>query len=108
MTVLALLLVAVAAAALTVYAKRLLDAQAAFFRDRLAEQDKADEGRRQAVYRQQKASQTVIAQQQRALEVLANESRAMHEEARLAYQRVDAHFAHPAVKALTNQGGQDG
>lgn len=65
--------------------------------------DEADEGRRQAVYQQQKASQTTIAQQQRALEVLANEARALAEEARLVHGRVDAHFAHPAIKRLTNE-----
>jgi uncharacterized membrane protein YcjF (UPF0283 family) len=52
--------------------------------------DAADEGRRDAVYKQQKAAQTEIAKMQRAVEVLANQSRALHEEARLAHQRNDA------------------
>jgi FtsZ-interacting cell division protein ZipA len=57
---------------------------------RQCELDKADEGRRDAVYKQQKAAQTEIAKMQRAVEVLANESRALHEETRLAQQRADA------------------
>jgi Na+-transporting methylmalonyl-CoA/oxaloacetate decarboxylase gamma subunit len=52
--------------------------------------DEADEGRRQAVYQQQKAAQTVIAQQQTAGRVLADQSRALHEETRLMQQRLDA------------------
>lgn len=75
---------------------------AATFERRLAEQDALEEGRRVALYKQQKESQRVIAQQQRALEILANQSRALHDEARLAHQRVDQHFAHPAIKRITN------
>jgi FtsZ-interacting cell division protein ZipA len=56
---------------------------------RQTELDKADEGRRDAVYKQQKAAQTEIAKMQRAVEVLANESRALHENARLALERGD-------------------
>lgn len=57
---------------------------------RQVELDKADEGRRQAVYQQQKAAQTAIAQQQTSARVLADQTRALHEETRLMHQRVDA------------------
>lgn len=52
--------------------------------------DTADEGRRQAVYQQQKAAQTEIAKLQRAGEVLADQTRALHEDMRLMHQRADA------------------
>lgn len=54
---------------------------------RQASIDEADEGRRQAVYRQQKAAQTEIAKMQRAVQILADQSRALHDETRLAQQR---------------------
>jgi hypothetical protein len=59
-------------------------------RARQAALDQADEGRRDAVYQQQKAAQTEIAKMQRAVQVLADQSRALHDETRLAHQRNDA------------------
>lgn len=78
---------------------------ARFFEARVKAQDKAEEERRIALYKIQKSSETEINRQRIATEVLANQSRALHDEARLVHQRVDAHFAHPAVKALTNGEG---
>lgn len=57
---------------------------------RQQELDAADEGRRTAVYQQQKAAQTEIAKLQRAGEVLADQTRALHEDTRLMQQRTDA------------------
>jgi hypothetical protein len=57
---------------------------------RQAALDQADEGRRVALYQQQKAAQTEIAKTQRAVQVLADQSRALHDETRLAHQRNDA------------------
>jgi hypothetical protein len=80
------------------YATRLIRASAqnatehvaAFFEERMRAQDELEEGRRVALYKQQKASQTEIKKMQIAVEVLANESRALHENTRLTHQRTDA------------------
>jgi uncharacterized LabA/DUF88 family protein len=78
---------------------------ARFFEDRVKQQDGAEEGRRIALYKIQKANENEIAKTQKAVQVLANQSRALHDEARLVHGRVDQHFAHPAIKAITNGEG---
>lgn len=93
-------------AAILVASVLVLRRHAEFFEERVRQQDKAHEDRQTAVFKQQKAAQTAISQQQAAMRVLADQTRALHEDIRLMHQRVDAHFAHPAVKALTNEEGE--
>lgn len=72
--------------------------------DRQRKQDELDEGRREAVHKQQKASQAEIARLGRQVEVSLNAVHASQEEARLAHARVDGFFAHPEVKRMLDAG----
>lgn len=63
---------------------------AAFFEARVKQQDEAEEGRRIALYKIQKAQENEIAKSNRAAQVLADQVRAVHDETRLMHQRVDA------------------
>lgn len=67
-------------------------------------QDERDEGRSQAVYQQQKASQAEIARLGRQVEVSLDAVHASQEAARLSYARVDGFFSHPEVKRMLDAG----
>jgi hypothetical protein len=71
---------------------------------RLDAQREADEGRQQALYQQQKASQAEIARLGRQVEVSLNAAHASQEEARLSHARVDGFFSHPEVKRMLDAG----
>lgn len=64
-----------------------------YFKRRLDEQDKAEEGRRLALYKQQKATQRTTAQSDRAVRKLADETRHLKDEAELALRRIDRHIS---------------
>lgn len=108
MTALALVLILLVTAAavlfLAVYAKRLLDEQAASFAERLREQDEAEEGRRVALYKQQKQMHRTVTASDRAVRKLADETRSLHENTRLLHERTDQHFADPRVKRVLGEG----
>lgn len=72
--------------------------------DRQRAQDELDEGRRQAVYQQQKASQAEIARLGRQVEVSIERVLAVQEEARQAHARVDGFFSHSEVKRMLDAG----
>ena len=80
--------------------------QAKFFEDRVKAQDEAEEGRRVALYRQQKAAQRAVSQSDRAVRKMVDQTRSLHDSIRLQHERVDRHFAHPNVKRLVNEGGE--
>lgn len=66
---------------------------ASFFEDRLRAQDEAEEGRRVALYKQQKATARAVAQSDRAVRKLADETRHLKDEAELALHRIDRHIS---------------
>lgn len=80
------------------YAVRLIHASAenaiehvtVVFERRLAEQDAAEEGRRQAIYKQQKEMHRAIAVSDRAVRKMADHSSALRDEAIAIQQRMDA------------------
>jgi len=63
---------------------------ALWFTARQEKQDQAEEDRRVALYKQQKATAKTVAQSDRAVRKLADETRHLHDETRLAQQRTDA------------------
>lgn len=82
---------------------------AAFFEARVREQDEAEEGRRVAIYKQQKATERNVAKSDAAVRKLADRTRYLQEEAENAQRRAESFFSDPAVKrALRKAGGEDG
>lgn len=74
-----------------------------FFEKQASSREAADEARQLALYKQQKAATTAIAQSDKAVRKMIDQSRSIRDDTRLLQQRTDAHFAHPAVKRLTNE-----
>jgi ABC-type nickel/cobalt efflux system permease component RcnA len=64
----------------------------------------ADQGRQDAIYKQQKASQAEIARLGRQVEVSLDAVHASQEAARLSHARVDGFFSHPEVKRMLDAG----
>jgi putative ubiquitin-RnfH superfamily antitoxin RatB of RatAB toxin-antitoxin module len=63
------------------------------FSDRLRAQDEAEEGRRVALYKQQKQTSKAVAQSDRAGRKLADETRHLKGEVELALSRIDRHMS---------------
>lgn len=61
-----------------------------------------DQERQQALYKQQKASERNVATAERTVLKLSDKVNALADETRSMHERVDRHFAHPAVKRLTD------
>jgi hypothetical protein len=80
-----------------VYAVRLIQASASnatehvasVFERRLAEQDASEEGRRVALYKQQKDMHRTVAASDKAVRRMVDETRHLQEETRLAHERTD-------------------
>jgi uncharacterized coiled-coil protein SlyX len=98
----------IGAVILTATSAFLMHRQAKDFESRLAAQDATEEERRVALYKQQKATARSVAQSDRAVRKMVDQTRRLQEDTTLLQRRTDAHFAHPAVKRLTGQEGQDG
>ena len=60
-----------------------------------------EEVRQDALYRQQKGIAKDIQRDAAASREVVAQARLIHEDTRLLQDRVDGHFAHPAVKRLT-------
>lgn len=60
-----------------------------FFEDRLRAQDDAEEGRRVALYKQQKATAKAVAQSDSAVRKMVDQTRTLQEESTHALKRVD-------------------
>lgn len=60
-----------------------------FFEERLRAQDEAEEGRRVALYKQQKASQQAVARSDRAVRKMVDQTRQVQADAAHALKRVD-------------------
>ncbi len=69
--------------------RRQLKGLSSFFEDRLRAQDEAEEGRRVALYKQQKATQKTVAQSDRAVRKLADQTSGLQEDARQALAKID-------------------
>lgn len=71
---------------------RLQRKQAEFFEARVRAQDEAEEGRRLAIYKQQKEQTRITARSDKAVRQMSVQVRHLHDDARLLHQRVDRHF----------------
>lgn len=60
-----------------------------FFEDRLKAQDEAEEARRLALYKQQKASERTVARSDAAVRKIADRTRGLQDEVARAVRRVD-------------------
>lgn len=78
-----------------------------FFEERLREQDATEEGRRVALYKQQKATERTVMQSDRAVRKMVDQTRQLHKDTQLMQQRTEAHFAHPEIKRITGRGGEE-
>lgn len=63
----------------------------AFHKARAAALDEADEGRRLAIYKMQKAAQRTVANSDRAVRKMVDQARGLHEDTRQLHERVDRH-----------------
>lgn len=59
------------------------------FTERLAEQDRAEEGRRLALYKQQKASERTVVKSDSAVRKLADQVRGLHDDTRQMQASID-------------------
>jgi len=82
----------VALVVIVAVSRHLMRKQAEFFEDRVRAQDEAEEGRRLALYKQQKEQQRITARSDKAVRQMSDQVRHLHEDARLLHQRVDRHF----------------
>lgn len=69
--------------------RRNLKGLSSFFEDRLRAQDEAEEGRRVALYKQQKASERTVQRSDTAVRKLADQTRSLQDDARQALKKVD-------------------
>lgn len=98
----------IGALVLTGYAAFLQRRANKFFEQRVHAQDAADEERRIALYKQQKATARSVAQSDRAVRKMTDQARQLNEDTVLLQRRTDAYFAHPAIKRITGQEVNDG
>jgi hypothetical protein len=74
--------------------------QVHFFQSRLRDQDAADEGRRNAAWKQHKAMVRDVALANKAVRTMTEQAGVVHNDTEQMHRQIDAHFAHPAVKRL--------
>lgn len=85
LAVVAVLVIAAMVATHIVVVRRM----AAFFVARVVEQDAAEEGRRLAVYKQQKASERIVLRSDKAVRQMVDQARGLHDDASRALQKAD-------------------